>query len=116
MPFEGRSSVLSEDASNTVVLSGTVAVKSINLSFQRLEEAFAGASGTGRSLSIDLGEVFEADVTLVQLIESARRTAAQSGIAIRLSAPARDPVMKILQRGGFLTDPPDARTLFWRAE
>jgi anti-anti-sigma regulatory factor len=116
MPLEGRSSVLSEDASNIVVLSGTVDVKSIHLGFQKLEEAFSGALGTGRFLSIDLSDVVEADITLVQLIESARLTAAQSGIAIRLTAPAQDPVMQTLQRGGFLTDPPDARTLFWRAQ
>jgi anti-anti-sigma regulatory factor len=107
---------LSEDASTVVVLSGNVDVRSIHISFQKLEDAFAGALGTGVSLAIDLAQVVDADVTLVQLVESARHTAAQSGIAVHLCAPARDAVPETLQRGGFLSDPPDARTLFWRAE
>jgi hypothetical protein len=49
-------------------------------------------------------------------MESARHTAAQSGVAIRLCAPARDAVLQTLERGGFLSHPPDERTLFWRAE
>jgi anti-anti-sigma regulatory factor len=107
---------LSENASTVVVLSGSIDVKSVQNSFQRLEDAFAGALGTGLSLAIDLSEVVDADVTFVQLMESARRTAAQTGIAIRLCAPAQDAVLQTLQRGGFLTEPPDARTLFWRGE
>ena len=105
---------MSGDASTVVVLSGNIDVKSIHISFQRLEEAFAGALGTGLSLAIDLGQVTDADVTLVQLMESARQTAAQSGVPIRLCEPAQGPVLQTLQRGGFLTDPPDARTRFWR--
>ena len=107
---------MSEDASTVVVLSGNIDVRSIHVSFQKLEDAFIGALGTGLSLAIDLTQVVDADVTLVQLMESARRTAAQSGVAIRLCAPAQDAVLQTLQRGGFLSDPPDARTLFWRGE
>ncbi len=107
---------MSEDASTVVVLSGNIDVKSIHISFQKLEDAFAGALGAGVSLAVDLTEVVDADVTLVQLLESARRTAAQSGVAIHLRAPAQGAVLQMLERGGFLTDPPDARTLFWRGE
>ena len=107
---------MSEDASNVVVLSGTIDVNSIQLCLQKLEEAFAGTLGKGLTLVVDLGQIVETDVTLIQLMESARRTAAQWGVAIRLSGPAQDPVLQTLQRGGFLTDPPDARTLFWRGE
>ncbi len=107
---------MSDDASTVVVFSGTIDVKSIQTSFQTLEEAFAGTMGTGRSLAIDLGQVADADVTLVQLLESARRTAALSGVPLRLCAPAQGAVLQTLERGGFLTDPPDARTLFWRGE
>lgn len=107
---------MSEDASTVVVLSGNIDVRSIHISFQKLENAFAAALGTGLSLAIDLSQVADADVTLVQLMESARHTAAQSGVAIRLCAPARDAVLQTLERGGFLSHPPDERTLFWRAE
>jgi anti-anti-sigma regulatory factor len=105
---------LSEDASTVVVLSGTIDVKSIHVSYQRLEDAFAGVLGTGLSLGIDLSQVADADITLIQLMESARHTAAQSGIAIRLCAPVQEAVRQTLHRGGFLSDPPDARTLFWQ--
>ncbi len=107
---------MSEDASTVVKLSGTVDVKSISISFQKLEEAFAGALGTGLSLAVDLGEVVDAEVTLVQLMESARRTAVQCGVGLHLCQPAQGAVLQTLERGGFLTDPPDARTRFWRGE
>jgi anti-anti-sigma regulatory factor len=107
---------LSGDATTVIVLPEIIDVKSIHIAFQKLEDAFARASGTGLSLAIDLRQVVDADVTLVQLVESARRTAAQSGVALRLCEPAQGPVLQTLQRGGFLTDPPDARTRFWRGE
>jgi anti-anti-sigma regulatory factor len=107
---------LSEDASVVVVLPGTADVRSIAASFQCLEEAFAGALGGGASMVVDLSQVVDADITLIQLMESARRTAAQSGVAIRLSEPAQGPLLEMLERGGFLTDPPDEHTLFWRGK
>jgi anti-anti-sigma regulatory factor len=102
-----------EDGDSIIALSGRIDLRSIHTYARRLEQAFGAASGKGASLGIDLAQVTEADATLVHLIEQARRNAARSGVAIRLCEPAQGTVLQTLERGGFLTDPPDALTRFW---
>jgi anti-anti-sigma regulatory factor len=89
-------------------LSGAIDVRSIDEAFGKIKQA-NGPAG----LEIDLAEVTDIDLTFVQMIESARRGAAETGTALRLAAPASGFVLETLQRGGFLSDPPDERTLFW---
>jgi len=91
-----------------VTLSGAIDVRSIEEACEKIKQA-SGPAG----LEVDLSGVTDIDLTFVQLIESARRGAADSGTSIRLSAPASGFVLETLQRGGFLSDPPDERTLFW---
>ena len=64
-------------------------------------------------ITIDISRVTEADITLPQLIESARRSAAIEGREIRLSQPAEGAVLQLLQRGGFLDTSDPARVDFW---
>jgi MFS superfamily sulfate permease-like transporter len=65
------------------------------------------------SITIDIDGLEEADLTFVQLIESARRSAAEGGRSIQLRQAAQGAVLQVLQRGGFL-DPDDRdRTNFW---
>lgn len=62
---------------------------------------------------VNLDDVVEADLTLAQLLEAARRTANARGQTIRLETPAQGAVLQVLQRGGFL-DPDDGdRVNFW---
>jgi ABC-type transporter Mla MlaB component len=91
-----------------VKLSGSITVGSIQGAFEEIKNAFGPAG-----LEVDLSGITDIDLTFVQLIESARQSAAKAGAAIRLSAPASGFVLETLRRGGFLSDPPDARTLFW---
>ncbi len=91
-----------------LALSGVIDVRSIEDAFGQIKQA-SGPAG----LELDLAEVTDVDLTFVQLIESARRGATESGTTLRLAAPAGGLVLETLQRGGFLSDPPDARTLFW---
>jgi len=93
-----------------MTLSGAIDVRSIEDAFEKIKAA-SGPAG----LEIDLAEVTDIDLTFVQLLESARRAAAESGTALRLCQPASGFVLETLQRGGFLSDPPDERTLFWAA-
>jgi anti-anti-sigma regulatory factor len=64
-------------------------------------------------LIVDLGEVTEADLTFVQLIEALRRSANDAGRALSLAQPAGEAVRQVLQRGGFLDDDTSERALFW---
>jgi hypothetical protein len=66
-----------------------------------------------KTVILDIGDVTEADLTFVQLIESARNSLAERGRSIRLLHAADGAVAQVLRRGGFL-DPADAeRADFW---
>ncbi|WFS03605.1 hypothetical protein [Rhizobium tumorigenes] len=55
----------------------------------------------------------EADLSFVQLIESARMDARAAGKRMRLASPATGSVLKVLKRGGF-TDAQSAEDAqFW---
>ncbi len=102
---------MADERSPILKLSGQIDVRSIDEAFGKIKRAF----GPG-DLEVDLSGVTDVDLTFVQLLESARRSAAESGTALRLSAPASGFVLELLQRGGFLSDPPDERTLFWTGQ
>ncbi|MGB8602901.1 MAG: STAS domain-containing protein [Rhizomicrobium sp.] len=60
---------------------------------------------------LDLSDLGDVDLTFVQLIEAARRTAAADGKAITLAAPAMGLLLDTLERGGFLSSKQD--NAFW---
>jgi hypothetical protein len=64
---------------------------------------------------LDFDDAAEVDLTLVQLIESARISVAREGKTLRLSAPASGALLAALERGGFVGEPTDPRTQFWLA-
>jgi anti-anti-sigma regulatory factor len=65
---------------------------------------------------IDVSGVTETDLTFVQLIESARRKAAEAGCDFTLRHPADGAVLEVLRRGGFLDDDTSDRAKFWLQE
>jgi len=92
-----------------VRFSDTINISNISAAHDILLSVIEGNS----SVVIDIESLEEADLTFVQLIESARRSAAESGRSIQLSRAAEGAVLQVLQRGGFL-DPEDRdRTDFW---
>lgn len=95
-----------------VKLSGVIDIRSIDNSFTKVKQA----AREGVSIEIDLTDVADIDLTFLQLIESARRSAAEAGTKIRLSQPAEGVVLETLMRGGFLSDPADERSCFWRGQ
>ncbi len=106
---------MTNETRSVVRLSGAIDVRSIGDAFDAISEAVRGATAAGIGLDCDLTAVTEIDLTGLQLIESARRSMREAGIAFRLVAPAQDMVRETLQRAGFLSEPPDERTLFWTA-
>ncbi len=64
---------------------------------------------------VDIDGVTEADLTFIQLLEAARRSAAEADRDLTLAQPAGPAVQEILQRGGFLDADP-ARATFWLQE
>jgi hypothetical protein len=69
--------------------------------------------GNNKAIEIDLDTCQDADLSLVQLIEAARKTVATSGRTISLTKPANDTIQSTLRRAGFLDklSPEDAK--FW---
>lgn len=67
----------------------------------------------GNSLVVDVDAVTETDLTFVQLMESARRKAGETGCSLTLRHPAAGPLLEVLQRGGFLGDGNTDRATFW---
>jgi anti-anti-sigma regulatory factor len=100
------------DLQSIVKFSGVIDVRSIQKPYQTLKKACA----SGRGVVIDLAGVVDIDVTFLQLVESARRSAAQAGLRIRLAKPAQGAVLETLTRAGFLSAPADDRTRFWLAD
>ncbi len=55
-----------------------------------------------KTLVLEVPPDAEADLSFVQLLESARIHAKSAGKTLRLSSPASGSVLKVLQRGGFI--------------
>jgi anti-anti-sigma regulatory factor len=95
----------------SVDLSGVMTLRNIADAHAELLQAFA----PGTDVVLDLSAVEEADLTFVQLILSAQQSAVAQQLGFTLSAPAPEPVMQVLVRGGFIDPESDARRDFWLA-
>ena len=94
---------------NLISFVGDVTVSNIG---QAHEELGAVLREDG-PVVVDIDGVTETDLTLVQLIESARRKAAGTGRNLTLRHPADGAVLEVLRRGGFLDDGTSDRAKFW---
>jgi hypothetical protein len=92
-----------------VSFSGSVTVSSISDAYAIL---VAGME-QGDPVVVNLDGVEDADLTLAQLLEAARLTAAARGQEIRLEKPAEGALLQVLQRGGFLEPDDSDRLNFW---
>jgi MFS superfamily sulfate permease-like transporter len=94
---------------NSVVISiaGSSGIREIAGIHQRILDALQAGGNT----VIDLEHADDTDITLVQLIESARRYAAATGKVLALKQPAGPDLRTQLARGGFLSGGADR--LFW---
>jgi anti-anti-sigma regulatory factor len=66
-----------------------------------------------KAVEIDLSACEDADLSLVQLIESARKSAAAQSKDVRLTKPAGDIVRAILDRAGLSQSFTDDDAKFW---
>lgn len=70
----------------------------------------------GGSVELNIDENIEFDLTLIQLIESARQTAAELDCDFALASPAPRPVRAMLERGGFMPMGDVETRSFWLHE
>jgi len=79
---------------------------------QAREELWAALRHDG-PVVVDIDDASEIDLTFIQLMESARRKAAETGRDFTLRRPADGAVLEVLRRGGFLDDETSERAKFW---
>ncbi len=92
-----------------MAFSGLATIPHVTEAWTRLCAAVA----TGGDVAVDVSGVTGADLSFVQLIESARAACARQGAALRLTAPAEGALRDVLDRGGFLDGADAERLQFW---
>ena len=93
--------------SDTLVLSGPLTIKTIADTKDKVAAAIAG--GAAFAVDIDSDDV---DLTLPQLLLSARESAAAAGLRLVLKKPAEGGLLSVLERAGLLTGDRTADS-FW---
>jgi len=86
------------------MISNTAAPSSLTMaSIHDFADVLAAAQGGGEGvLTLDLTAVAAPDLSVLQLVESARAQARVGGGSVQLSAPAADALAALLERAGFM--------------
>ncbi|MBB4153216.1 hypothetical protein GGQ80_001104 [Sphingomonas jinjuensis] len=93
----------------TVTAKEDVCLPSIGALAADLRDALAD----GGAVQLDLSQATSPDLSVVQLVQSARVTAARNGADFTLAHPADETLRALLDRAGFLTDPIGQDFEFW---
>jgi anti-anti-sigma regulatory factor len=93
----------------TLVLNDDACLKTIGDIAGRLQDA----ASEHDSICLDLTAAVNIDLSILQLIEAARRHAANGGAAVTLSQPASPALAALLDRTGFLAAASPADITFW---
>jgi anti-anti-sigma regulatory factor len=93
----------------TLVLNEDACLKTIGDIAGRLTDA----ASEHVDISLDLEEAAHIDLSVLQLIESARRHAAEGGGSVTLARPASPALAALLDRAGFLAAASPADITFW---
>ena len=83
-------------SSSVVPLGGSLTIATAEATHAKLREAFGGAS----AITLDCSQATEIDVTFLQLMVSAQRTAARDGKSVHLAAPPGGVLAEALRRCG----------------
>ncbi len=97
----GKNSMKTETAA--LSLNGPLTIKSIG-SARDILQAFIGENAqSGKTLSLDIDDTMECDLTLVQLVISARKSVSARGAKLKLAKPAAGNFLTVIERMGVLT-------------
>jgi anti-anti-sigma regulatory factor len=88
-----------------VLFNGVLTIKNA----EEIHAKFLEVLGGSGDIVIDTADADEVDVSFVQLLLAARRSAREQGRALSLSAPAEGLLREVLVRGGFVA----ADAAFW---
>lgn len=102
----------SEDQMHAIVrFEGEMTLRSIASAWERLCESFAASD----TVVVDVDALTKVDVSFIQLLLSAERTAAVQNKHLYLSSPAHGVLYDALVRGGFVESPAGGSEL-WKRE
>lgn len=87
----------------TLPLKGPLTIRTVAETHAALIAFLNENGGAGRTLTLDIDDASECDLTLPQLLISARKTAAQSDTKIQLKSPATGNFLTVIGRAGLLT-------------
>lgn len=93
----------------TLVLNDDACLKTVGDIADRLRDA----ASEHDSICLDLATAGNMDLSILQLIESARRNAAEGGAVVTLAQPASPALAALLDRAGFLAAASPADITFW---
>jgi len=98
-----------EQYCDSILLPEVLSIRTVSEICSRITDEFRAKD----AIAISIPESAEADLSFVQLIESARRQAKVQGKTFKLASPATGSVLKVLERAGFTEafDQEDAK--FW---
>lgn len=90
-------------------LSGPLTIRRV----AELRDALSTALAAENSIIVELPEGSDADISFVQLLIAARKSAHATGKSLRLAQPASGPLADVLAKGGFLSAGADN---FWTSK
>lgn len=93
----------------SVEVAPSITVRSAAVFRQHLLEALEADD----QIELDVTDVSDVDLSFVQMLHAAREQARRSGKTVRLSAPAGDAIVALLDRAGFLAAPTPDDLDFW---
>jgi len=96
-------------ATMQMVLGEDACMKTIGAIAEQMRDAIADHP----AVELDLAAATRADVSLIQLVEAARREAVRADCVLSLAAPATPALTTLLDRAGFLTAATPADIDFW---
>ena len=96
----------------TIDFVGELTIRNISEAHRDLASALSASPAVQAQVAADAA----VDLTFVQLLQSARRTARETGVAFALTAPAEGPLRETLERGGFLAAAEDREFWLMQAE
>ncbi|PZQ58717.1 MAG: hypothetical protein DI544_13590 [Sphingomonas taxi] len=99
-------------STTTLIAAGDLRLAVVGCLAEQLRGAFAGPG----AVRLDLSAVIAPDLSVLQLIQSARTTATMANRDFALAAPGDATLRRLLDRAGFLSGASDDDRRFWLHE
>lgn len=100
---------MGDESQTPLVFSGSQTVRNLDETTEKLKEYIQ----TSDPVVIDCTRIEEVDVGFIQLLLSARRTAAAQGRIMRMTAPAGGALLTCLLNAGLLAENRSGSRDFW---